>query len=416
MPPFDFQNMPNPAIPGTFGTGPQAPSPQGQFGGGDFSGQLNDMLAPYRQMAQQFQSPYATMNQNSWLARNHPQFAGHLDNAFLNIGMTPGPQGPEGVGGGLSRAMQGIMGGQQFQRQRMMQQAMLPYQMLQPQLQAQDMMAQITARKSEALREQDYHELVTGRTSRMAEQSQLEGQKLQQQQQRIDSFVNPSMLDHRRALLKAGLPTDADINQASPEQLEKYNKAFSDFQDERARGRGNSGTITQGSLAGAMTPRLPNESESDWANRVGQNWMRLGGGAAGAKTGAETAITSPIQDVKTFIAKEDSNAYRDILKVESFEDFKSKSGFLGKIAELDPVSMGQLHKEYDKSQTDYQSSLAKRDTEVAQWKRSSAPSQGIGFFEWKTNPGIYKGTASQSAPTTAPSGKQTSGPNSQWNP
>src|ERR1700688_628238 len=74
--------------------------------GNNWSGQLNDMLAPYRQMAQQFQSPYATMRQNSWLAQNHPQVAGILDNAFLSAGMVPSAQGPEGVGGGISRAMQ----------------------------------------------------------------------------------------------------------------------------------------------------------------------------------------------------------------------------------------------------------------------------------------------------------------------
>src|ERR1700676_2382159 len=144
MAPFDNQNTNQPG---------------GQFRQGqDFSGSLNDMLAPgsqykqmlapYQQMAQKLTSPYATMNQNSWLAKNHPQVAGVLDNAFLTAGMTPQAQGPEGVGGGISRMMQGLMGGQQFQRQRMIQQAMLPYQMMQPMLQSADTMSQIGERRA----------------------------------------------------------------------------------------------------------------------------------------------------------------------------------------------------------------------------------------------------------------------------
>src|SRR5260221_3280298 len=109
----------------------------------DFSKQLDTMLAPYREQATQFNSPYATMGQNSWLAQNHPHLGGIADNAFLTAAMTPGPQGPEGVGGGISRTFQGLLGAQQFRRDRALQAAMLPYQMLQPRLQAEHTMAQI---------------------------------------------------------------------------------------------------------------------------------------------------------------------------------------------------------------------------------------------------------------------------------
>src|ERR1700676_246409 len=139
--PFDNQNTNQPG-------GYQTNTPNSPWGGQDFSGQLNEMLAPYQQVAQKFSSPYATMNQNSWLAKNHPQVAGILDNAFLTAGMTPQAQGPEGAGGGIARTMQGLIGGQQFQRQRLMQQAMLPYQMMQPMLQAADTMSQIGERQA----------------------------------------------------------------------------------------------------------------------------------------------------------------------------------------------------------------------------------------------------------------------------
>src|SRR5277367_707639 len=83
----------------------------------DYSGQLNEMLAPYQKMSQTLASPYATMSPDSWLAQNHPMAAGMLDNAFLNAAMTPGPRGPEGVGGGIARTMQGLVGAQQYRRQ-----------------------------------------------------------------------------------------------------------------------------------------------------------------------------------------------------------------------------------------------------------------------------------------------------------
>src|SRR6266403_3394097 len=135
MAPFDFNQ--NPAIPGTMPSN-RLQAPQSQQGGynQDFSGQLNDMLAPYQQMAQKMQSPYATMSPNSWLARNHPQAAGMLDNAFLTMGSIPSPQGPEGVGGGISRMMQGLMGARQYRGQRRRQNRMRPSQMRMPQLQA----------------------------------------------------------------------------------------------------------------------------------------------------------------------------------------------------------------------------------------------------------------------------------------
>src|ERR1700676_186734 len=178
MAPFDNQNTNQPG---------------GQFRQGqDFSGSLNDMLAPgsqyqqmlapYQQMAQKFTSPYATMNQNSWLAQNHPHLAGMLDNAFLTAGSTPSPQGPEGVGGGISRMMQGLMGGQQFQRQRMMQQAMMPYQMLSQSLQPMDIMSQIQERHGSALRAEAYNEAMVNRFG----PGGLESQKVDIAQQRAD--------------------------------------------------------------------------------------------------------------------------------------------------------------------------------------------------------------------------------------
>src|SRR5208282_575951 len=116
----------------------------------DYSSQLNSMLAPYQSAVQRLQTPYPMLGgTGGQFASDHPLLAGSLNRGMMNMAFTPGPQGPEGVGGGISRAMQGVLGANQYQRQQMLQSAMLPYQMLQPRLQAMDTMAQIGSRQSE---------------------------------------------------------------------------------------------------------------------------------------------------------------------------------------------------------------------------------------------------------------------------
>jgi hypothetical protein len=107
----------------------------------NYSSQLETMLAPYRQQAQQMSSPYETMGKQGWLQTHHPRIAGMLDNAFLTAAMTPEGAPTEGVGGGISRTFQGLMGAQQQRRRSAIEDAMLPYQMLQPRLQAEGELA-----------------------------------------------------------------------------------------------------------------------------------------------------------------------------------------------------------------------------------------------------------------------------------
>src|SRR6266850_6545816 len=122
----------------------------------DFSSQLDTMLAPYQSAMQRLQQPYPMLGRmGGSLGQNHPLLAGALNQGLEAAAFTPGPQGPEGVGGGISRALQGVLGASQFDRQRMMQSAMLPYQMLQPRLQAQKEIAETEMWKSHAQRYND---------------------------------------------------------------------------------------------------------------------------------------------------------------------------------------------------------------------------------------------------------------------
>src|SRR5258708_1348762 len=138
---------------------------------GDENQDFNTLIAPYQSAIQRLQTPYAVLgrglptpqlpgflqhipriggfsqNINERLQSAAPGVNARLDNAFLAAGLTPGPQGPEGVGGGISRTFQGLIGANQFRMQRAMQMAMMPYQMMMPRLQAEDVLSQIGERR-----------------------------------------------------------------------------------------------------------------------------------------------------------------------------------------------------------------------------------------------------------------------------
>lgn len=110
---------------------------------------MDDQLAHFQSLTNRLISPYNIVGQNSWLAQNHPQVAGILDRVGTVAALTPGPRGPEGVGGGISRAFEGLMGANQLDRQKAMQAATLPYQLMMPQLQARNLQSEIDYRQSE---------------------------------------------------------------------------------------------------------------------------------------------------------------------------------------------------------------------------------------------------------------------------
>src|ERR1700720_3692983 len=158
----------------------------------DYSTQLDQMLAPYRAQAAKLTSPYATMRPDSWLAQNHPQVAGVLDNAFLTGAMTPGPKGPEGVGDGISRTFQGLLGANQYRRQQAMMQAMLPYQMLEPRLKAEDTLAQIQQRGQQAQYERQRGAWYEARIGSMDNPKAIQGVKTDDKGGEWQEIFNPA--------------------------------------------------------------------------------------------------------------------------------------------------------------------------------------------------------------------------------
>jgi len=393
MPPFDFNQ--NPAIPETMPSN-RLQAPQSQQGGynQDFSGQLNDMLAPYQQMAQKMQSPYATMSQNSWLARNHPQVAGILDNAFLTMGSTPGPQGPEGVGGGISRAMQGLMGAQQYRRQQMMQNMMIPYQMMMPQLQAKDLMGQISEREAMVpyriaqekymqSRDENYQSLMAGRDRQKA-------------------LAGPDMTDDKgNAWSRIFDPVSGRVSlrhavtgQDASELPADQRPTFENEKKDSRRG-------TPGGMMGEIIEAQMSKDPTIHAKGVemGKIYSSLYGQQAGARTGAEVGITEPIKTADQFYAQERQTAYSNLPKPMTPQEYHTMHEFdTGYYKKSGP----QKDAEYDTYFKGEQGKKQQVDVDLTKWKKSSAFTRGVSFSEYQQDPSKWdRETPSQLPPEAA---------------
>lgn len=357
---------------------PQTPQ-QGSWGG-DFSDQLNDMLAPYKQMSQQFQSPYATMRPQGWLQDNHPQLARTLDNAFLTMGMTPESQGPEGAGGGISRAMQGLIGGQQFNRQRMMQQVMMPYQMLGQSLQPMDMMSQIQERHGQALRaegyyqhQQDWEQHAQALEKIAAERDQTNAAKL-----------TPSeLLDSAAWRGVNGGQGPKDRKNPTPEEVNAYIGNLGDMHSRMQKAQrepSQSERMVQAEEEeGIKLGRAPLTASQRNAKIVAYD-QQIQGVGAGARAGA----TQPYVNTKDFIDKVEGDKYRGIGTLPKEEEYYATQD-PDKNRVYDPELMKTLQAGYQKLTSDYNSKKNAIDQHIAAWRRSDAPSRYIDPSEWQNS-------------------------------
>lgn len=357
--------------------------------GGDFSGSLNDILAPYQRMAQQVASPYATMRPDSWLAQNHPKVAGVLDNAFLTAGMTPEAHGPEGVGGGISRMMQGLMGAQQFKRQNMMQGAMLPYQMAMGQLQARDTLSQIHEREAMS----PYYKA------------------------RSDWYENRMTQGDRDKFVPGGLKTDDKGNEwqeifdpvaGKTRLFDPVSQKHADelpvgqvptFENERKNQR----RAASGGLVGEI---IDQRMSSDPAVRArGQQmaalWSQMQaqeqGAVAGARTYADQTAPHPYTDTKEFIKNEREAAYGTVPKVQDANEYKTNH-FLDADYWKDPDAS------YNNYIKGIQAMKQQMDVSLGKYEKSSAPSKGLTFQDYMKNPLLYDGSAPAAAPSAAKTG------------
>lgn len=94
---------------------PVHPGPEAQ----QILGQFGQQVPEHLQQTQLF----------GGLEQNHPRLAGMLEAGIMGAAMTPSahPGMPEGAGGGISRALQGVIGAHQSERQFQIAQIMAPY-------------------------------------------------------------------------------------------------------------------------------------------------------------------------------------------------------------------------------------------------------------------------------------------------
>lgn len=361
-------------------------------GGLDYSQHFNEMLAPYQAMAGQMNSPYATMSPNSWLARNHPRLAGILDSPFLTAAMTPGPEGPEGAGGGISRTFQGLMGAQQYRREQILRSAMLPYQMLMPQLQARDIMAQTAQREAEA----PYY------LSR--------GERYLSQMEQAD---RPRLAPGGLKVDDRGQEWQEIFDPLNPKQPTRwYNPVSKQYADElkgedqptfakqqRAQRQATGGFV--GDLVQRLSsadPAIRAEAEKDKAN-----YLSVMGGTAGARTAGEQEAPHPYSEQKEFLQNEARYAYGTLPKTMSPYEFQTQHA-------LNPKYWDNPEKSYQDYLDQQKVEKQKMDQNLATYRSSGAWKRGASFQEYMAHPEKYDGTA----PTTTPSPAGNTGSN--WTP
>jgi hypothetical protein len=349
----------------------------------NFEDRLNDMLAPLQQTAAQYSSPYATMRPDSWLAQNHPRAAGILDNAFLTAGMVPSPQGPEGVGGGISRTMQGLMGGQQYRREQMLRTAMLPYQMLQPRLQAMDVMSQTAQREAEVpyyLNRASSYEA----NWMKSQEAKLAGTaKVDDTGQEWQGSFDPRTGKTRYQ--------NTGTQQFEDELPLEQRPSFSNLERQKrlAAGGGIEGELFHMLIAPKGSPE-----QIEGRRREGI-WAGLEAQKAGAHTvGTETA-PHPYTDTKTFIAEEEKVAMSSPkLKALSFHEWDDQEL-------MTPGHFSNRSKGYSDYLDQTEMLRAQKRHNLVQWKDSNAPKQGVGFEEYMLNPERYDGSGTKNEGTAA---------------
>lgn len=373
----------------------------------------NDQLNAAQQTVRTFNRPYAMLG-NGFGQPHLPGFLQHipfigqkvedglenlnmdrvnsgLNNALLAGALTPEAHGPEGAGGGITRALQGVLGVDQYNRQRSMQQAMLPYQMMMPRLQAENMASEIDYRKK---------------------QGAYDESRSNWYDKRLEGADNPKMIgqSHTDDSGRVWHEVQDPNNKTRPERL--FDPIGGKYADElgpneqpsfknnekQQRVAGNGGY--EGDLIKRINStdpqvRLQAQAEKSTYEDLEKNKSYNSG--YNREKGAQDAPHAD-SDKRDFI-KQQTNpaiAYRDIQKPavdKNMEEFSADPSFA---KEPDVIA-------YKKGKDDYTKSVQQRDQEIGKWSQSDAPSRGIDFWSWKQNGGASAAAAPQQSSTPSSS-------------
>lgn len=319
-----------------------------------------------------------------------------LDNGMLAAAMVPEARGPEGVGGGISRALQGVLGAGQYRRQMALQSAMLPYQMMGPQIEMQDKIAQMQQRASLAQHYQAQDKFYDARAKHYEAQEDLS-------QQRINNRApTPTELNWQVAM---GMHPPKNPDNITPSE---YTTLAQDLEHLERKGQ-NRGNNAPGGFMGAAVmgaygpPADPTKgyTNDDW-DKMAQSFVALSNGqAAGRARGtaqAQQNVRQPIEDTEKFVGEQQANMFNDLGKRPSEPTMEM----------LSQMNPGQNAPEnvqaYRKAQVDYDMARSKRADDFARYRNSGAANNGVLFSDFLKNPNAHGTPASSSSPT--PSGSK----------
>lgn len=330
----------------------------------NYSSQLQDLLAPYRQQAQQMSSPYETMPAHGWLQTHHPKIAGMLDNAFLTAAMTPEGGPTEGVGGGISRTFQGLMGAQQQRRRSAIEDMMLPYQMLQPQLQARGELAKIGQEGAATNYYRSHAEYMDEQVRQMKNpKAVVDTSEMYDDAGRAWNKISTRRPDgtaesHMVPILPQG--------QSLPEGYEPT------FQ-QHVRRQGGGGGLEAGIIDMQMSPDPAIQAEG---YRRAHLYTTLEGAKAGGRTAGEQGAEHPQVVSQDLISAARSTVMQGLDKppTDAMEHFaKNFSKF---------KSLEEAQADVDARQGGYQSTILARQQSVDAYIASGAHKQGISYSKW----------------------------------
>lgn len=342
----------------------------------DFSSQLDTMLAPYQSAVQKLQRPYPMLGGlGDRLGANHPLLAGALNRGLESIAFTPGPQGPEGAGGGISRALQGVLGSGQYEQQRAMMAAMMPYQMLQPRLQAEDTMAQIEDRRSEA----PYRRA-------MAERAEKQGTYYDKRAESMDSakaVTGDKRVDDKGNVWHGIMDPAKGYRYQNP-VTQKYADELPADQQPTFEGEKKSASAARLNEDYTQAGILRRMSQGDPAAQADyKRSLEMGGAYAGGRAGAVKAADQPFVDEAAMIAREKGIKYHDL----PLQDPKDK--MMEDMASIPGMENNPMVRQYTQKKQEYQKQVVARDQEFEHYVASTAPGQGVSRAEWAANKTQY---------------------------
>lgn len=382
---------------------------------------VNNMMAPAQDIVRQFQRPYAMIG-NGMPAPQLPGFLSHipflgghvddinesmrnaapsinmgLDNALLSAAMVPEARGPEGVGGGISRALQGVLGANQFRRQQAISNAMMPYQMMMPQIDMMDKLSQMKERNAQSAYMQKHGDYLDSMIDTRNHQKTVQGSKTSDDGSEWQEIFDPVSGNVRLKNPVSGKYAD-ELGTDDQPKFENQKKA--------ARIQANGGF--EGDLVRRLTdadPAIRTQAEKERDAYTSLESKKAYNSGAQHTAGSQGADHT-YDEAKDFRDSERKHMYDDIVPLS-----QKQGDMAEKLAGVLPNG-GKGVKSVDdwrSAQQNYANQRSARDQQFADYENSGAWKNKTSFKKWQQN-----GSNASGPDSSNPSGGTGTGSN--WSP